>query len=1278
MAQATPDKEAQTTSKTASEARPKTDATDRLLQRPRWLRWLSPLGLLPFLLALLAAGGAGLWWWSGQEGSLRSTLRWWAPAGLSAEGLTGSLRSGGSAERLRWQQGSPAWTLEAQQVQVRWDLADLLMQWAQGIRRPQVHLHLPLLSAQQLQISQPAASTSSSPPNSLALPVSVALDQVRIAKLIWHGSTGGAAHDIDASYQYHNQQHQLQLRHLGLAQGNYSGQASMRDHGELQASLQGQWQVSLPQGRSLALDLQASAQGPLERITVQARLTSNTAARAELQAVLAAWHSQPLPQADASFTQLDLALLWPRAPKTRLSGKVQVLPQGQHWEFAAQLTNADSGPIDQGRLPLDALNLKGRWQVGQWLLENADGRLGAARLQADGQVGEGAANWQGQARFEGLRPSQLDSRWPAQMLQGQAQASLSGQALRFDARLDGRGQALPWALQQAQAQGVWSQGQLQIDRIEARTTEARLEGSGRWQAASRSGNGQLQLQAPGLQLKAQASWPLAEQAGQIEGSSSDAQASLRWLRGLHGLSAETAQLLGQIQARGRSDLRLQWQAGLSEAQVQSRSTLASLSWGAGAQAQTLQDVSLDLQGPLNAAALKASVQWQDGGRRLRAQASAQAMLGEKLRELQGKGLDAWRWRVLIEQLRLELDDAATGRWQADNPAALRLTGSGGQWLLEPGRLRLQAPARAQAMPVELAWSTLGGQGGSQWASSGTLTGLPLSWLALLAGPTLTRSPWSGDLIFDGRWDLELGRSLMLDARLSRRSGDLTLQGEMAQGQPTTLAAGVRMAELQLRGQGQDLSLDMRWDSERAGRAEGQLRTRLERRGERWSWPEQAPLQGQLQAQLPRLGLWSAWAPPGWRLRGSIGARLQVSGSRAQPQLSGELLADDLALRSVVEGVELGRGRLRARLDGQQLLIDELSLRGAGHDGGVIMARGQVQWPGGKPRLEAQAQIERLRASVRSDRLVTISGQLKAVMAGPPGQQPVDISGALRIDQARITLPEQDRPQLGGDVQVRRNAAAAGPPPPAAATNRLSPLKLALALDLGPDFALEGRGLSTRLQGQLQISSESSQAPRVHGQVSSRQGQFKAYDQRLTVERGLLRFSGPIDNPGLDILALRPNLTQKVGVQISGSALLPRLSLYADPDLPEAEKLAWLVLGRAGGAGGTGGAEAALLQQAALALIGNRNAQNRQSLANSFGLDEITLRGSATQADGSTSGAGVALGKRLSSNFYALYESGLGGALGTLFLFYDLSQKLTVRAQAGSQTALDLIYTLSFD
>jgi translocation and assembly module TamB len=57
---------------------------------------------------------------------------------------------------------------------------------------------------------------------------------------------------------------------------------------------------------------------------------------------------------------------------------------------------------------------------------------------------------------------------------------------------------------------------------------------------------------------------------------------------------------------------------------------------------------------------------------------------------------------------------------------------------------------------------------------------------------------------------------------------------------------------------------------------------------------------------------------------------------------------------------------------------------------------------------------------------------------------------------------------------------------------------------------------------------------------------------------------------------------------------------------------------------------------------------------------------------------VTLGKRFARDFYASYESSLGGALGTLNIFYDISRRLTLRARAGERTAVDLIYTFSFD
>ena len=39
-----------------------------------------------------------------------------------------------------------------------------------------------------------------------------------------------------------------------------------------------------------------------------------------------------------------------------------------------------------------------------------------------------------------------------------------------------------------------------------------------------------------------------------------------------------------------------------------------------------------------------------------------------------------------------------------------------------------------------------------------------------------------------------------------------------------------------------------------------------------------------------------------------------------------------------------------------------------------------------------------------------------------------------------------------------------------------------------------------------------------------------------------------------------------------------------------------------------------------------------------------------------------------------YEQSLNGAMGTLFIFYDLSKRLTLRGQTGENTGMDLIYT----
>lgn len=83
--------------------------------------------------------------------------------------------------------------------------------------------------------------------------------------------------------------------------------------------------------------------------------------------------------------------------------------------------------------------------------------------------------------------------------------------------------------------------------------------------------------------------------------------------------------------------------------------------------------------------------------------------------------------------------------------------------------------------------------------------------------------------------------------------------------------------------------------------------------------------------LPRGRLVGA-APPGWRLRGTMDANVQLAGTLDLPEWSGTLQARDLALRSVVDGIDFSHGSLLAQLHDQQLDIQEFVLQGAGSTG----------------------------------------------------------------------------------------------------------------------------------------------------------------------------------------------------------------------------------------------------------------------------------------------------------------------------------------------------------
>jgi translocation and assembly module TamB len=225
----------------------------------------------------------------------------------------------------------------------------------------------------------------------------------------------------------------------------------------------------------------------------------------------------------------------------------------------------------------------------------------------------------------------------------------------------------------------------------------------------------------------------------------------------------------------------------------------------------------------------------------------------------------------------------------------------------------------------------------------------------------------------------------------------------------------------------------------------------------------------------------------------------------------------------------------------------------------------------------------------------------------------------------------------------------------------------LRVDLGQQLRLRGRGLDTLLRGQLRVTTPGGQLA-VKGVVRAEEGSYSAYGQNLRIERGNLVFSGDVTTPVLDVLALRADIDERVGVVVTGSAVNPRVRLYSEPALDEFDTLTWLVLGRA--PEGLGRDDTALLQRAALALWAGEGSDSNGFLQ-LLGLDELSL----SRADsGGVNATIVSLGKQISQRIYVGYEHALGAATGTLQLIYRVANRVTLRARTGEENAVDVIWT----
>jgi translocation and assembly module TamB len=607
------------------------------------------------------------------------------------------------------------------------------------------------------------------------------------------------------------------------------------------------------------------------------------------------------------------------------------------------------------------------------------------------------------------------------------------------------------------------------------------------------------------------------------------------------------------------------------------------------------------------------------------------------------------------------------------PAPLRIAapaGSGVAGLANPDQISFtNATIRLPAGSITLA-SLL--KNGPRWTSSGSATGVPVNYLTQASDAV--RQNLRGDMTLGADWALDLrapataGAVPALDGKLHvfREGGDL-IAGDI-----TPVQLGLRTLDVRADVSGGALRAQLALDGTRVGNAKVDATAQLIR----GMVENDSPLRLTADANLGSL----AWVSPllgqpGLEVDGALRAAITGGGTVGAPTLNGGHNGDGLAVRWPDQGVRLRNGQLRSTLAGDQLQLQRLSLEG---NSGRANVEGNVRFAGGEAAMNLRLTADKLEALSRPDRTVIVSGQASVVRDATR----FAVEGKFKADRALIEFAPQDRPTISDDVIVLGRGAQK---PATAAKGKAVPLTLDLTADLGDDFHIRGLGADAYLAGAVQVRMVGGDPPRINGSVRTVSGTYAAYGQRLSIERGVVTFSGPYDNPSIDVLAVRkrPEGEQlsetnvEAGVQVRGTALAPSAKLVSTPNVSDSDKLSWLVLGH--GMQATTGNEADVLSAAAGALLGGKGGTGgiTSKLANSLGVDELGVRQGAGTASGLENTV-VTVGKRISSRLYLSFEQGAATASSVVRLRYKINPRITLQLQTGTNTALDVLYSWAFD
>ncbi|MCG6933502.1 MAG: translocation/assembly module TamB domain-containing protein [Gallionella sp.] len=1263
------------------------------------------------LSVFLVIAGAGAWLFASASG-----LRWLVNMAehQSAGRFDATDVSGTLLDTINLQQmvlRGNGWRVTAHEMQIEWQPAALL----------QGELRIDALHAGRIEILSLPSGKSPALPENLGLPFTVSVLDMKAGSLSLSSREGAkpafVAKDVEARYTGGAKLHRLQLLRIQLPYGVFSGSGEISTAKpyalNAQAALETEMELA---GRKHPMRFSAKALGDLQHVAVS--LDAKAAAGSvNGSAQIEPFSKVPVSRLKLSFSGINPGQLFNGAPPALVSGNADLHgTQDGVLEGSLRLRNTVVAALDQNGLPVRGITAQVRLSASRWQLQQLDahlldhghltgtiswerlsGKLGAQLKVRDLDAAafythlpvtsfQGDITLDNQHAIMALRDGESDIHGELDLhrdvinlsslrvTRGETELSGNGQlaldrrrTFRFSSRLrrlnlsqlaDTSATNLNARLEISGSLAPRATGTLQFDMTNSRYGKYDINGHGRLEFSgidSAKGNLALNIGDNHLDMDL------------VHGSQSsrvkltiDAANLAQIGNGWNGQLAGNAELSGSI-----ANPRLQFTARAKDLSLPGGQRFATLD-GSGDLAASSMQMNLGITGFRGSGTInvpQASLELKGSRAHHSLLASArieqeQERSGEVTLKMDGglsdpsQGWKSLQWRGKIDEL------SAQG--------------------MLPFRLLREVPLTLARNSIELGTADADFAGGQiqlsglqwtpqHWHTAGHFNGLnvrAVNMQSLKSGPDQPAYAQAFDTIrIGGAWDVAADAHLHGQFEVHRESGDWVVNPESGK------QLGLSDLQLSVSAEQDKLHLQLIAKGTHLGDIKAQASMPITHSPTGWTIPSDSPLTGHLHLVSDDL----SWIGPIVDSNLQSGGRLKLDadliGTPGNPRLRGEAEGSSLSLAFLNQGVRLEQGELKARFEPDAVHVDRLVFSAPYQPAPGDKLFSGYSLPAGNGRISASGRIDlvgdnsdllitadHLPLAQRTDRWILVSGSGHARYAS----KTLLLDGNIRANAGLINQPVSDRPVLSDDVQIIGKEAPGRPGPPT---------RVNATLDLGDHFYIRAAGFEGRLAGNLAMHGEPGELMHVTGSIAAQDAVFDAYGQRLQVERGIINFQGPLDDPGLNILALRKGLAVEAGVEVTGTVRHPLVRLVSTPDVPDAEKLSWIVLGRVPD---TSGVDSSLLIAAAGSILGG---QSSSQLGKTLGIDQFSLS-QQTGAD-SQQVQKVTVGKQLSSRARISYEQSLNEAGSVTIFSYTLTPRITIVTRTGTEDAFDLLYTFRF-